>query len=212
MTDSRRSLLRFGRPAVAVGVGVVFLATLLDPDFSWETRSLSSIGEANGLDVLALGSLDQVAFLLFNGGLLLGGLLGLLFVVGLGSVTDGTASTVGTAWGVLTLLGMAGVGIAYIDGPFGDFHFLFASLLFFGLTFTMWTFGTAFVVRGDEPFGIATLWASNAQVVVWIVWILLEAMVFTDDGDTWTYFAVPEFVAALAFGVWVVATVRRYGA
>lgn len=211
MTDSHAKLLRFGNPAVVVGIGVVFLATVVDPAFSWETRSLSSVGEANGLDLFALGSADQIAFLLFNGGLLVGGLLGLPFVLGLGSVVDGPAARVGTAVGVLTLLGMAGVGIAYLDGPFGGLHFPLAATLFFGLTFTMWTFGTAFVRTGDVSFGVASIWSSNAQVVVWIRWILLEAMAFTDDGDTWTYFAVPEFVAALTFGVWVVATARRYG-
>lgn len=211
MIDSRSSLLRFGHPAVLIGIGVLFLATVVDPDFSWKTRSLSSVGEANGLDLLALGSLDQVAFLLFNGALLVGGLLGLFFVFGLGSVLDDPTATAGTVLGVLTLVGMIGVGIAYLDGPFGGFHFLFATLLFFGLTFTMWTFGTAFVRTGDASFGIASIWLSNAQVVVWILWIILETMVFTDDGDTWTYFAVPEFAAALSFGVWVVATARRYG-
>lgn len=207
MSDTRRSLLRFGYPAVLVGVGVVFLATLIDPAFSWETRSLSSIGEATDA---GLGSADRIAFLLFNGGLLLGGLVGTLFVVGVGSVLNGRVSTVATVLGVITLLGMAGVGIAYLDGPLASLHFLFATMLFMGQTLTMWAFGSAMVLDGDPEFGVLSIWISNAQLLFWIVWIIAEAMAFTGD-DVWTYFAVPEFIAALAFGTWVIGTARRYG-
>jgi len=209
MTELRDRLLTFGYPAVLFGVGFVFLGTLIDPAFSWETRSLSSIGEANGKGLLALGSRDQLAFLLFNGGLLLGGLSGLPFVVGLGKSTEGTASTVATGLGLLTLVGMFGVGVAYLDGPLAALHFPFATTLFFGLTFTMWTFGTAMVLGADRTYGVGTIWLSNAQVVVWILWVIAEAMAFTGD-DVWTYFAVPEFVAALSFGGWVLVTARRY--
>jgi len=211
MIRSRESLLSFGYPAVVLGFGFMFLGTLIDPEFAWKTRSLSSIGEANGHELLAVGSLDQIAFLLFNGGLILGGLIGLPFVVVLGSLTEGTASTAGTVCGVLTLLGMSGVGVAYLDGPLGGLHFLFATTLFFGLTFTMWTFGTAMALGDDPRYGIGTIWLSNAQVFLWIVWIIAEAMALTGD-DVWTYFAVPEFVAGLAFGGWVVVTARRYSA
>ncbi len=209
MTELRDRLLTFGYPAVAFGVGFVFLATLVDPAFSWETRSLSSIGEANGLGLFALGSTDQLAFLLFNGGLLVGGLAGLPFMIGLGKATEGTTSTVGVVLGLLTLIGMLGVGVAYLDGPLAGLHFPFAATLFFGLTFTLWTFGTAMILGGDELYGVASIWLSNAQVMFWVFWIIAEAMAFTgDDGRTW--FAVPEFVAALAFGGWVLATARRY--
>lgn len=207
MSDTRRSLLRFGYPAVFVGVGVVFLATLIDPAFSWETRSLSSIGEATDA---GFGSTDRIAFLLFNGGLLLGGLVGIPFVVGAGSVLDGRVSTVATGLGVITLLGMAGVGIAYLDGPLASLHFLFATMLFMGQTLTMWAFGSAMVLDGDPEFGVLSIWISNVQLLFWIFWIIAEAMAFTGD-DVWTYFAVPEFIAALAFGTWVIGTARRYG-
>jgi len=207
MSDTRRSLLRFGYPAVVVGVGIVFVATLIDPAFSWETRSLSSIGEATDA---GFGSIDRIAFLLFNGGLLLGGLVGIPFVVGAGSVLDGRVATVATVLGVITLLGMTGVGIAYLDGPLASLHFLFATMLFMGQTLTMWTFGSAMVLDGDPRFGVLSIWISNAQLLFWIFWIIAEAMVFTED-DVWTYFAVPEFVAALAFGTWVIGTARRYG-
>lgn len=210
MTELRDRLLAFGYPAVLFGVGFVFLGTLIDPAFSWETRSLSSIGEANGKGLLALGSTDQLAFLLFNGGLLLGGLTGLPFMIGLGRATEGRASTVGTGLGLLTLVGMFGVGVAYLDGPLNALHFPFATTLFFGLTFTMWAFGTALVLGDDRLYGVGTIWLSNAQVVFWVLWVIAEAMAFTGD-DVWTYFAVPEFVAALFFGGWVVATARRYG-
>jgi hypothetical membrane protein len=207
MTRLRRTLAYFGIAAPAVSLGLVFLTTLVDPKYSWATRSLSSMGESTGLGLLAIGDPNQLAWLLFNGGLFAGGLLGLPFVALLWLDARNRPERVGAAWFGFALLCMSGVGVAFLESdaapaPFDQFHFLFASLLFFSIAIAPWIHGSGMVLAGDTRGGLVAIWLANVYAVQWVVWIILEAMVFTGDGDTWTYFAVPEFVGALVLGGW----------
>jgi hypothetical membrane protein len=190
-------------------VGLVLVATLVDPQYSWATRSLSSMGESTGLGLLAFGDPNQLAWVLFNGGLFTGGLLGLPFVALL--LLDGRnrLERIGAAWFGFALVCMSGVAVAYLESdaaaaPFDELHFLFASLLFFSIAIAPWIHGSGMTLAGDTRGGLASIWLANVYAIQWVVWILLEAMVFTGDGDTWTYFAVPEFVGALALGGWAI--------
>jgi len=209
MTRLRRTLAAFGLAAPAASIGLVFLATLVDPKYSWATRSLSSMGESTGLSLLAVGDPNQLAWVLFNGGLFAGGLLGLPFVALL--VIDGRNRTekLGAIWFGFALVCMSGVAVAFLESdaapaPFDELHFLFAALLFFSIAIAPWIHGSGMVAAGDARAGLASIWLANVYAVQWVVWIILEAMVFTGDGDTWTYFAVPEFVGALAIGGWAI--------
>lgn len=212
MADTRRLLTRFGYVAPVVSVGFVLLSTIVDPKFSWESRSLSSIGEATGTSLLALGSLDQLAWTLFNSGLFLAGFLGVPFLAVLWLEAQGRIERIGVVTMALTLIGSMGVGVSYLDGPYAFIHFPMAALFFFGLTFTIWIYNTGLVQRTGANTGLGGIWLANAHVFGWIVWMILEAMVFTGDGDVWTWFAVPEFVGAVVFGSWVVLQARRLDA
>lgn len=209
MTRPRRTLAYFGLTAPLASVGLVLVATFVDPRYSWVTRSLSSMGESTGLGLLAVGDPNQLAWVLFNGGLFAGGLLGLPFVALLLLEGRNRLERVGAAWFGFALVCMAGVGVAFIESdaapaPFDELHFLFASLLFFSIAIAPWIHGSGMVAAGDTRAGLASIWLANVYAVQWVVWIILEAMVFTGDGDTWTYFAVPEFVGALALGGWAI--------
>jgi hypothetical membrane protein len=211
MAERRDVVRKLGYVGPALSVGLLTLATLIDPLFSWRSRSLSSMGEATGQSLLALGSLDQLAFDAFNLGLVLAGVLGLPFLALLWADSENRIEQVGLVFGGVTLLGSIGVAIAFLDGPFAAFHFLAALTFFFGMTFTMWTYGTGIAKRTGGEHGLGAVWLANAHAVVWVVWIVLEGLVFTGDGDTWTYFAVPEFVGAVLFGAFVAMQARRLG-
>jgi hypothetical membrane protein len=208
MDDRQRLLAKFGYAAPAVAVSFVFLGTLLDPKFSWESRSLSSIGEATGTSLFALGSLDQVAFNLFNGGLLLSPVLGLPFAVALWNDAKMGAERAGIVLLLLTLFGNFFVGVAYLDGPFASIHFPAAMTFFFGIGLTIWTYSTGMIQRTDAERGLGFMWVANFYGLAWIIWILLETMAFTSD-DVWTWFAVPEFIGAVVFGLWIAAQAHR---
>jgi hypothetical membrane protein len=204
---SRRPLTYFGYLSPIVGLGLVSLAALVDPQFNWESRSLSSIGEATGRSLFALGTADQIAFLLFNGGLIIAGGLALPFAYRLWAADDDRRPVYAYAVLVVALLSMAGIGIAYLDGPFDAIHLPLANLLFFSLTFTLWLFGTGRVLQGRERYGLAWIWIANAHAFAWVLWIIGEALVFTND-DYWTWFAVPEYVGAILFGAWILLQAR----
>jgi hypothetical membrane protein len=212
MVETRRLLTRFGYVAPVLSVGFVFLSTLVDPEFSWQSRSLSSIGEATGTSVFALGSLDQLAWTLFNSGLFLAGFLGFPFLVVLWMEAEQRIDRIGIVTMALTLVGSMGVGVSYLDGPYAFIHFPMAALFFFGLTFTLWIYSTGLVKRTGADTGLGGIWLANAHATIWVLWMVLEALVFTGDGDTWTWFAVPEFVGAVIFGSWVVLQARRLDA
>jgi hypothetical membrane protein len=196
-----RKLAYFGYLAPVVSIGLVLAASIVDPKFSWATRSLSSMGEATGLGLLAVGSSNQLAWLLFNGGLFAGGLLGIPFVALLYSTGSNRLERIGAAWFGVALFAMACVGFAYLDGPYNVLHFPFAALLFFSIALAPWVHGSGLVQAGDVNGGLKTIWLANFYAIQWVVWIILEAIVWQGD-DTWTYFAVPEFVGAIAVGVW----------
>jgi len=214
MTRLRRILASFGFAAPAASIGLVLVSTVVDPRFSWRSRSLSSIGEATGEPLLALGSTDQLAWLLFNGGLFAGGLLGLPFVALLVMEGRNRVERLGAGWFGFGLLAMTGVGVAFLESdaaaaPFDELHFLFASLLFFSIAIAPWIHGSGMALAGDTRAGLGVVWLANLYAVQWVVWILLEAMVWTGDGDTWTFFAVPEFVGAVVVGGWAAWLARR---
>jgi len=209
MTRLRRILASLGLAAPAASIGLVFLATLVDPKYSWATRSLSSMGESTGLPLLAVADPNQLAWVLFNGGLFAGGLLGLPFVALLFLDGRNPPERIGAAWFGFALVCMSGVAVAFLESdaapaPYDELHFLFAALLFFSIAIAPWIYGSGMVLAGDTRAGLASIWLANVYAVQWVVWIILEAMVFTGDGDTWTYFAVPEFVGALAIGAWAI--------
>lgn len=208
MTDTRRTLTYFGLVAPTVALATMLLATFVDPLFSWQTRSLSSIGEANGEALLAVGSADQLAFVLFNGGLLFGGLVGLPFVARLWMETVNGIETAGTVVLGVALVAMTGIGFAYLDGPANALHFPFAAGFYLLATVALLVFGTGAALDRVPTYGLVTMWLGIVHLLQWVLWVLLEAMVWTGDGDTWTYFAVPEAVGAVLFGGWVVWTAR----
>lgn len=208
MTDTRRDLALFGYVAPAVSICFVFLSTVLDPRFSWRSRSLSSIGEATGTSIFALSGIDQIAFNLFNAGLFLTALLGFPFVVALWLDAEVRAERIGAGALTITLLGVMGVGISYLDGPYEAFHFPAAATFFFGVALTLWIHSTGAVQRTSGNRGLGFIWLANAYLLSWVVWILLEAQAFRDD-DVWTWFAVPEFIAAVVLAGWIVVQARR---
>ncbi|WP_439026277.1 DUF998 domain-containing protein [Haloarchaeobius sp. DT45] len=209
MPDTRRTLDYLGLVAPSLALSTLFLATIVDPKFTWASRSLSSMGEATPHSLFALGTPDQLAFVLFNGGLLLGSVLGLPFAVRLWQTAANRAERVGVCFLAVALVAMGGVGIAYLDGPFNGLHFLAAVSFFLFGTFALLAYGTGTVLAGAPRRGLAILWAGIGHLLVWVFWVVLEAMAFTADGDTWTYFAVPEAVGAVVFGVFVFVMARR---
>jgi len=187
--DTRERLLqRSGVGAVAVTLTAIFLATLVSPSFSWTGNALSNLGVTG----TAAGTGLTVA--LFNGGLILGGVLGVGFSVALVRVA---ASLAGRATAVvfgLTVVFMALVGVFPQDtAP----HFPVALGFYLLISITLWLDSFTSFRQGWRGRAVTGLSLGTANLVGWLVWGLTGPP--TRDG-----LAVPELWGALMFSVWTV--------
>lgn len=175
-----------GGVAVAVTLGGILAATLVAPSgtFSWTANALSDLG------VPAAG----VAAPVFNTALLLGGVVGLPYVVALratgadGDHGTGVATAVAGLY-VLALVGLALVGLYPAGTPL---HLPAAVTFFVASTATLTVDGVA---RRPHPTGRASLALACLSVLVWGSWPAVGT----------SGLAIPETVGAVAFAAWVTA-------
>lgn len=177
---SRRRLARLSGPvAAAVTIGSILLATGLSATFRWETSALSDLGTVGATSWL------------FNGGLVLGCLLGLPYGWALWTAAADRLGSIRAGAFVAALLSMAGVGLF----PAGEtLHVPFAVAFFLLSALTLVVDGVA---RFRLPTGKLSLGAGITSPAAWPVWLLL---VVPGGG-----IAVPEFVGAVLFAVWIIA-------
>lgn len=190
----RRLATGCGLAAPTVALGAIVLATLLaSPEtFTWRDRALSDMGRYGTRTVL-----------LFNGGLILGGVLGIPFGWRLWVASRTGLERLGVVllWGAT--LGLVGVGVFFLDHT--EFYLATslhgpAALLFFGLApVAQWVYGTGLVLAERPRLGLASIWLGLVHPLGWLGWLLSR----TGSNDPMAWFAVPEFVAAVAFGSWV---------
>lgn len=186
-------------PLVAA-VGIL-AATAVDPSFQWAASALSDTGaHAPGQAVDPSFLRSNPEFLLFNGGLVLTGSIGLPFAWSLWDGADHWVQRAGAVWFALAMLAMALVGVFHLPhslhGAAAIGHYLAA-------TMTLWTYGTGSVLAGRRLRGLATVWLGCVHLLFWIVWALVL------QSGPLPGLAVPETVGAALFGGWVFATARR---
>ncbi|QLG47375.1 DUF998 domain-containing protein [Natrinema halophilum] len=204
MTDIRQLSTYCGIAAPIMSVGAVTLATILAPPetFTWAERSLSSMGRYGA-----------PTFPLFNGGLIASGLLGSPFVWRLWIASRNTVERVGIVLLAITVVGMIGVGVFFLDHNElyldTSLHGLAALTVFGVAPFASWVYATGATLAKDALLAITSFWLGIVHLLGWLGWLVLPGGGF----DTWLWFAVPEFVASVAFGGWVlilaVVTLRR---
>lgn len=202
MTDHsmRRLATACGVAAPIVAIGAVFLATLLaaPETFTWRERALSDMGRHG-----------TRTFPLFNGGLVLGGLLGLPFGWWLWTTARSGLERAGVVLLWAATIGLVGVGVFFIGHTEfyleTDLHVPAAAAVFVLAPFAQWVYGTALVLAGRRRLGLASIWLGIVHPVTWLGWVLTRV----GADDPWGWFAVPEFVAALAFGGWIALLARE---
>lgn len=175
---SRRSRVRaVGLAAPGVALGCILLATLLSPTFSWTDSALSDLGVTAG------------TALLFNGGLVVGGALGLGFAAWLWGVDDGVLARLRAVAFGGAVVGMGAVGV-FVEGT--PLHFPSALGFYLLATATMAVDGLA---RRGTTTGRLALVAAVVHLLAWWAWL---AGVRPGPG-----LAIPETVGALLFTGWV---------
>ncbi|OLZ41454.1 hypothetical protein A6E15_10865 [Natrinema saccharevitans] len=194
MTETKRLATYCGIAAPLVTLGAILIATLVAPPetFTWRTRALSDMGRYGA-----------PTFPLFNGGLIVGGLIGLPFAWRLWTASRNRLERAGIALLVVTVVGQIGVGIFFLEHTAvyleRSLHPVAALSVFGVAPFAGWVYGTGAARAGDTRLAVASIAIGFVHPLTWAGWVLaLDGAV---DTDTW--FAVPEFVAAVAFGSWI---------
>ena len=173
--------------APAASLAGIALAITFTPSFTWGSSALSDLGRAGA----------PVPWL-FNGGLILGGLLALPF-----------------AWwrwrraanflGRLAAIGLAGTGLALAgvgSVPAGRaLHLPFAAGFYLLLTYTLFLDGSGRALAGSVARGLAWLWVGIVHFSGWLLWA------FSGVGGL----AVPETFGALLLSAWLVTSAFERG-
>jgi hypothetical membrane protein len=181
-----------GAPAITV-VGIL-VATLLSPDFGWTANALSDLGSV-APDATAATATTR---LLFNGGLLAGGIVGLGFGPALLVAYRNLVELLGVGLAGLTLVTMGLIGVFPLPT---EEHLLVAVPFFVLLSVALTVYGAGNVVAGARRRGLATIGFAGLSTGAWTVWALTGP--FFRPG-----LALPEAVGAGLLGVWAVWTVR----
>jgi hypothetical membrane protein len=175
-TPRRRVARLTGPAAVVVVLGGILAATALSPTFSWGGSALSDLG------------VTPATAWLFNGSLVVGGIVGAPYGWALWSAATDPLSHLRGVTYALALAAMVGVGLI----PAGRSLHVPVAIAFFVLA------ALTAIVDGVARFRLASgklaLLAGVLPPVAWPVWMLWM-------GES--SIAVPEFVSAVLFGVWV---------
>lgn len=174
--NRQAAALLTGFAAPFVTLAAILVATVVSPTFSWADSALSDLG------------VTAATALLFNGGLVVGGLLALPYAFVLWDADPEPLSRTAAVNFALTAVSMGLVGVFVSGHPL---HVPVAVAFFLFLTLTMTFDGVA---RRETTTGNVALRQAGIHVVVWVGWIL---------GYVPGGLAIPEIVGAAMFAVWV---------
>jgi hypothetical membrane protein len=162
--------------ATVVAFGAILTATTVAPWFSWTGNALSDLGHG-----------ERATATLFNGGLIVAGLVGAVFPLWLAFDIDGVLHRLGAITVAVTLVDLALIGV--FPTPH-DLHGAVSVVFFVGVTLGLVVWGVGDIVADRRLRGGAIATAGFLHGVFWVIWF---SSVVPYEGV-----AIPEFVGAVA--------------
>lgn len=189
--DRRALSIRAGLLAPPIAVAGVVLAALVDPSFSVANASLSQAGELPaGASGWLTAGIEHPHVLLFNGSLVVAGLLGVPFSwVLYGDARHPLERSGATS---LTLAFLALLAVGSFPQPSG-LHVPALIVFVLSTAAFLWIYGAGSIQRGRVRFGAVTVGLGALLVGGWLGWDAL----FPDAG-----MAVPEFLGIALLSSW----------
>lgn len=154
----------------------ILFAIFYSPWFSWTANALSDLG------------VQGTAAILFNSSLVVGGVLTIIFAIGLREILlNKTLGWIGTLIFILDAAILCAIGL--FPETAGDIH-LYVSVAFFVLLpISLFLIGVAMMQEPSErKLGLFTVMAGIVTATVWAL--------------PWRAVAIPEIIAVLAASVW----------
>jgi hypothetical membrane protein len=161
--------------------GLILSAIASWPPFNWSNNALSDLGVQSGNTAL-----------LFNSGLVIGGLLFLISATGLFPfISKKVVGKVGAAVLVLATVSMIGIGI--FNENYSPTHYILSVAFFMLFPIAMLVLVGAFWIEGKRKLSLFTL---AMALVAGVVWGLQLAIRYVPN------VAIPEFVSGLFGAAW----------
>lgn len=161
----------------------IFLAIAFYPQFSWTENALSDLGVEKGISTI-----------LFNSGLIIGGVLALIFAFGLFTLLrDSILGKVGALLFILATMALTAIGV--FPENIKPTHYL-VSVAFFALSpIALLVITVAFMRMAKPKMGAFTFIIALTAAAVWII--------------HWTVgfgsnVAIPEALSAIAASTWAI--------
>jgi hypothetical membrane protein len=169
--------------APVVAFTCISLAINSAAGFSWVENALSDLGVMSG-----------VTASVFNYGLIVSGLLGFVFALGVFVfLGEGVVSRSGAFVLVLAMVALAAIGV--FPENVRPVHFLVSVAFFVFLPISMLIFSGAFWLREQVRMAVFTLVAAFAAATPWVLLLLVRYV---------SGVAVPEAASGLVAAVWAV--------
>lgn len=194
------------RVGAACGIAVpllvlsaIVLSTVIADWFTWAGHALSDLGRPGA-----------TTFVVFNGGLLVGGIVGAPFVGLLWRASRNPLERAGALCYALAIIGMALVGVFFLEHTEWyldrSLHGPVALAFFVGAPVATLLRGTGALRAGDRSWGVASVSTGLAHPLLWGGWLLAIEGGLLESG---AWFGLVEFLAALLFGGWTAVAAGR---
>lgn len=170
-----------GTIAPIVAFTFILLAILNFPQFSWTGNALSDLGVHEG-----------VTAILFNSGLVIGGILALVFASGLFVLQKTMLGRIGVFIFVLAALAFMAIGVFSENAE--PTHYYVSVTFFVLFPISMLVIGAAFLLTAKLKMGFFTFLAA---IVAELVWAIHWTIGFGSN------VAIPEALSALSVLIWL---------
>lgn len=188
----RRVVPWIGLLAVVVTVGSIGLGIALSPAFDPTGNALSNLG------VVDHPAGTTTTALVFNGGLMIGGVLGAAFGVSVATLVSHPVQRVGGVVFAVALLSMGAVGVFPQNHPY---HFEVAAGFYLLFSVAALVYAVGQFLAGDRPSAGLTAGAGVGNLAVWFGWGATGSVARPG-------LAVPELLGAALVVLWVLAVVK----
>jgi hypothetical membrane protein len=173
-----------------IAILCIIIAIILSPGFDWFVNALSDLGHYTRTD---LGPYKLIGAIVFNGGLIITGLLMLYYAIWFLKRTTDTITKIAVIPLVISLLFLISIGI--FSENFGEIHYWVSVGFFLTFPFSMWLIGIGwFRYPHLRWFCIASLLIPFISVFMWADYL---------NGTSIWQQAIPEIVTAFSAIVWL---------
>ena len=181
---------KIGFFAPLIALATITISILLAPGFDWFLNALSDLGNYT---YFFLSPYKLISVIVFNSGLIVTGILMLLYAIWFFKWTKDIPTKIGIVPLFISLLFLISIGI--LSENFGEIHYWVSVGFFLTFPFSMWIIGIVWLrFRNLRLFCVISIILPFLSVIMWADYLL---------GTSIWQQAVPEIVTAFSAIIWL---------